>query len=63
MLAHSFALERTGKFDAALADLNQAIEIEPKNPIPYLSLGLVKGDQKKWADSITAINQALALRQ
>jgi len=30
LLAHSYALERIGKFDAALADLNQAIEIEPK---------------------------------
>ncbi len=35
LLARGYARQRTGNFDAGLADLNRALEREPKNPFVF----------------------------
>jgi Flp pilus assembly protein TadD len=57
-LAH--VLEKN-KPDAAIASYEQAAKLQPKNPEPHLSAGLLLENENKFADAESQYKQALAL--
>lgn len=57
-LAH--VLEKT-KPDEAIAAYNEAAKLQPKDPEPYLSAGLLFENENKFADAESQYKQALAL--
>jgi tetratricopeptide (TPR) repeat protein len=50
-----------GKNDLALAQLNQAIEVNPKNELAYLVRGTIYGDKKQWDLALTNLDRAIEL--
>ena len=55
------ALYRARRYDEALVELRQTVEMDRNHPMPYLPLGLVYVMKNMDADAIAALNQALAL--
>jgi predicted Zn-dependent protease len=54
---------RSGSFDPARADLDRAIELEPKNAFAFLARDNLKIGQNVWAEALADFNQAIGLRQ
>jgi tetratricopeptide (TPR) repeat protein len=55
------ALRLQGKFDEAVAELRQAITLEPRSARAYSGLGLALRAQRNFADSIAAYQEAIRL--
>ena len=49
------------QFDAAVADLNKAISLNPKEREAYYALGMVRKAQEKKEEAVAAFQQALDL--
>ena len=50
-----------GQYEKAIAELNQAIELEPDNPDAHRNLGTVYGKLNQWEKAATAYEQAIEL--
>lgn len=50
-----------GRFEAAWADLNAALELEPSNVLAYYNRGVVHENLKRSKDALADYNRALAL--
>jgi tetratricopeptide (TPR) repeat protein len=48
--------------DAAVADLREAIRLQPDDPAGYLNLAEVYRDRREWDPAVAALDQALARR-
>jgi tetratricopeptide (TPR) repeat protein len=57
---HATARGNQGDVRAAEADLNRLIQSAPQNPVGYIQLGLLRTQQKRWADADSLFHQALA---
>jgi tetratricopeptide (TPR) repeat protein len=53
--------EKLGKMEKAIADLNQAIALDRKDPVPYATLGLLHLELKHHAAAIEDFTQAIDL--
>jgi tetratricopeptide (TPR) repeat protein len=50
-----------GDIPGAIADLNQAIALNPKYDIAYNNRGLIQYQQNNWSQALTDYNQAIAI--
>jgi len=51
----------TGRPDAALIDVNHALEIEPRDYVSYALKGVILFDMKRGDEALVALRQALAI--
>jgi tetratricopeptide (TPR) repeat protein len=49
------------EFDKAIADHDQAIKIDPKNPAPYNNRGNAYAGKQDWAHAVTDFDMAIKL--
>ena len=55
------SLEGQGKYNEALAAFDKAIELDPKNPNPYIFKGNIKFQQGDLKGALVAFDQAIEL--
>ena len=55
LMNHGVEMARQKLYDRAVADLKQAVTIDPSNHLAYFNLGIVYKDQKKWKDPATLV--------
>ena len=54
-------LYRARRYDEAIAELKQAIELDPSRPMPYLPLGLGVSMKGMHLEAVAALEKSLAL--
>jgi TolB-like protein/Tfp pilus assembly protein PilF len=52
---------RQGNWEAALAGMERAVRLAPRNPAYYYELGITYGNCRQYDDAITALNKAIEL--
>jgi tetratricopeptide (TPR) repeat protein len=55
------AYEKTGQYQKALADLNEAVELDPTLALAYYNRGVIYGSMGEYEKATQNLNRAIAL--